>query len=189
MRTKTTIMTRTLGIDLSLTSPALCFHVGDEFSINGCKFFYLTKQKKLAINLHPTEGTLIDEYSNEIERYHFISTWIIRKINEFEPEHIFIEDYSFSSTGRVFNIAENCGILKYNLWKNGITFTTIPPTVIKKQATGKGNANKDAMEQSFLQETGFNVREHLSLSKSVSNPVSDIIDSYYVNKSGLYFNR
>lgn len=183
------IMAHTLGIDLSLTSPALCFHIGDEFTVNGCNFFYLTKQKKLAVDLHPTQGTLIEEYNHDIERYHFISSWIIRKINEFEPEHIFIEDYSFSSTGRVFNIAENCGILKYNLWKNGISYTTIPPTVIKKLATGKGNANKDAMEQSFLQETGFNIRNHLSLSKSVSNPVSDIIDSYYVNKTGLYFNR
>lgn len=176
-----------LGIDLSLTSPACCFFNGDEFNFNGCKFFYYTTNKKLDVSLHPLYGTLAPEYNHDQERYYNITNWVVSILYDNEPEHIFIEDYSFASTGRVFNIAENCGILKHTLWKSGITFTTIPPTVVKKQATGKGNSNKPAMEIAFLQETGFNIRKRLQLSQSVSNPVSDIIDSYYVAKAGLYY--
>lgn len=178
-----------LGIDLSLTSPACCLFNGDEFNFNGCKFYFLTSNNKLAGSNFPITGTLIKEYNNDQERYHNITKWIVDIIYESSPNHVFIEDYSFSSTGRVFNIAENCGVLKQTLWKSGITFTTIPPTVVKKQATGKGNSNKDLMEQSFIQETGFDIRKHLQLSKSVSNPVSDIVDSFYVCKAGLYYEK
>ena len=182
-------MTKILGVDLSLTSPAVCLFEGTEVSFDFCSFFYLTSVEKLTGSKQPTNGTLIPTYKSNEERYHFISQWIIQIISENDPAHVFIEDYSFASTGRVFNIAENCRVLKYLLWRKGITFTTIPPTVIKKIATGKGNSNKQAMEESFIKETGFDMRKHLQLSKSASNPVSDIIDSYYVTKAGLYFNR
>jgi len=178
-----------IGIDLSLTSPACCFFEGDELNVNGCKFFYLTNNKKLEGNITPFNGTMIQEYNNDIERYYNITKWIVHIIYEESPEHIFIEDYSFSSTGRVFNIAENCGILKFTLWKSGITYTTIPPTVVKKQATGKGNSNKAAMEIAFRNETGYDIRKMLKLSNSASNPVSDIIDSYYVCKAGLHYEK
>lgn len=176
-----------LGIDLSLTSPACCLFQGDEFNFNGCKFYFYTTNKKICVDLHPLYGTLAFDYSNDQERYHNITNWIVQILFEHEPNHIFIEDYSYASTGRVFNIAENCGILKQTLWKSGITFTTIPPTVVKKHATGKGNANKQVMESSFIQQTGFDIRKHLQLSQSVSNPVSDIVDSFYVCKAGLYY--
>lgn len=181
---------KVLGIDLSLTSPAVCYFEGEEFNFNGCKFYYLTKQKKLQGIFGQLEGTMIDDYeSNDMMRYHFISTWILNILYEHSPEHIFIEDYSFASTGRVFNIAENCGILKYNLWKSNVTYTTIPPTVVKKAATGKGNSKKEVMEEMFIQETGFNIRDRLQLSRSVSNPVSDVIDSYFVIKAGLTYSK
>lgn len=178
-----------LGIDLSLTSPACCIFNGDELNIEQCRFYYLTSNKKLVGTNHLLTGTIITEYSSEIERFSNISGWIFDIIMNSEPDFIFIEDYSMASVGRVFSIAENCGILKYNLWKAGIPYNTIPPTVIKKQATGKGNANKAAMEVRFLEETGFNIREILKLSSNVSNPVSDIIDSYYIVKAGLYYEK
>ena len=178
-----------IGIDLSLTSPACCFFNGDELNFNECKFYYLTSNKKLEGNFSPLHGTLVDDYNSDMERYYNITRWIVHIIYEENPEHIFIEDYSFSSTGRVFNIAENCGILKFTLWKSGITYTTIPPTVVKKQATGKGNSNKAAMEIAFLNETGFDIRKRLQLSSSASNPVSDIIDSYYICKAGLLYEK
>lgn len=178
-----------LGIDLSLTSPACCLFNGEELNVEQCKFYYLTSNKKLSGVHYQLNGTLIKEYSSDIERYNNISGWVFDIIMHDEPDYIFIEDYSMASVGRVFSIAENCGILKYNLWKAGIPYNTIPPTVIKKQATGKGNANKAAMEVRFLEETGFNIRDVLKLSSSVSNPVSDLIDSYYIVKAGLYYEK
>ena len=103
-----------LGIDLSLTSPAVCYFDGSELNIDSSYFYYLTSNKKLLRKTEKITGSIIPEHNNDIERYHNISLWILSLINELEPEHVFIEGYAFSSTGRVFNIAENCGILKYN---------------------------------------------------------------------------
>jgi Holliday junction resolvasome RuvABC endonuclease subunit len=176
-----------LGIDLSLTSPATCLFEGEFFNFEQCRFFYLTSNKKLQHESFKTTGTLFAEYNNDMQRYNFISKWVQDTVNYHNVEHVFIEGYSYSSTGKVFNIAENCGILKYNLWTSNVTYTVIPPTVVKKVATGRGNSNKAAMEISFLEETGFDLRKHLNLSASVASPVSDIIDSFYVTKSGLEY--
>lgn len=185
MRMKLTM--KIIGIDLSLTSPACCLFHGDEFNFEQCKFYFFTTNKKIHGDKHPVYGMLAPDYTNDQERYHNIAKWVIDITNWYDPDHIFIEDYAFASTGRVFNIAENCGILKYILWTKGKTFSTIPPTVVKKVATGKGNSNKVAMELSFLEQTGFCFRKHLQLSESATNPISDLIDSYYVAKAGLTY--
>ena len=58
-----------------------------------------------------------------------------------------LEDYAFAAKGRVFHIAENTGILKYKLFQQGIPLETISPSAVKKNATGKGNADKEMMYQ------------------------------------------
>ena len=89
----------------------------------------------------------------------------------------------------MFHIAENGGVCKFLLWKNNIPYETIPPTVIKKFATGKGNADKEKMQQAFLSETNFNIKEILSMTDKQWNPSSDLIDSYYICKYGEDYER
>jgi len=93
-----------LGIDLSLTSPACCLFEGDEFNFNGCQFYFYTTNKKIEGSRHPVYGTLAPEFNHDQERYYNITHWIVSILYDKEPNHIFIEDYSFASTGRVFNI-------------------------------------------------------------------------------------
>ena len=57
------------------------------------------------------------------------------------------------------------------------------PSVVKKGATGKGNADKDMMYEAFLKETKIDLKKIFDTDK-VGNPVSDIVDSYYVAKVG-----
>ena len=38
---------RLAGVDYSMTSPAICVHIGDHWDITNCKFFYLTRTKML----------------------------------------------------------------------------------------------------------------------------------------------
>lgn len=174
------------GIDLSLTSPAMCvYNDGDsEFSIDQCKFFYLTDNKKRIVHNSVYEGSLIQPYSSQVERYENISKWILNSLFNYTITKVFIEDYSYGSTGRVFHIAENTGVLKYLLFKHNYQYETIPPTVIKKIATGKGNANKELMQVAFVQETNHNIKQMLSMTENQWNPSSDIIDSYFVCKYG-----
>lgn len=173
-----------VGIDYSMTSPSLCVFNSEKFSYSKCKFYFLTDKKKLEVRTKTIEGTLFDEYASQEERFDFISEWAMSILNKCLPDAVYMEDYSFASTGRVFNIAENAGLLKHKMWISNQKFYTIPPTVIKKYATGKGNANKEIMETSFINETGINIKALLGLTPSQWNPSSDIIDSYYICKYG-----
>ena len=135
------------------------------------------------------------EYNTPIERFTQISTWAINQFNRLDYNlkkiKIFIEGYSYGSKGQgIFQIAENCGILKYRLEQQKLPYEIVVPSVVKKGATGKGNADKDMMYESFLKETKIDLKKTFDTEK-VGNPVSDIVDSYYIQKVGydLFFKR
>ena len=92
--------------------------------------------------------------------------------------HVFIEDYAFGATGKVFHIGENTGLLKYRLYKRDYSFQMVAPTMVKKFATQKGNANKEMMLDQFNMENNIDLREVIGT--KTENPISDIVDSYYV---------
>ncbi len=100
-------------------------------------------------------------------------------------DNIFIEGYSYGSKGLVFNLAENMGTLKHKLYKANKEVRIIVPGVIKKLATGKGNANKVKMYEQFVKDTGVDLMK-LYEQKKLNNPVTDIVDSFYVAKAGYY---
>jgi hypothetical protein len=59
--------------------------------------------------------------------------------------------------------------------------------LVKKQATGKGNADKSMMVESFRQETKIDLLAAMTPNRaSVGSPVTDIVDSYFVCRS-LYY--
>ena len=57
----------------------------------------------------------------------------------------------------------------------------IEPSKIKKIASGKGNADKQAMYEAFEKESFVDLKSVLG-QKTLSNPVTDIIDSFYITK-------
>ena len=171
-----------IGIDYSLTSPAMC--VMTEPKIEKSIFYYLTTNKKLVGTFDNAVGYLHKEYYTEQERYDNIAEFFINKIPTKEIPNIYIEDYSFGSVGKVFHIAENTGLLKYKLWEVGYKFTTVPPTVIKKFATGKGNADKAMMYDQFYNDTKKNFVMLFNKNLTLGSPVTDIVDSYYIAKYG-----
>lgn len=175
----------TLGIDLSLSSPALCLYNGQGFNLENCEFYFLTSSSKF-LYIHPKlHGEMFPEYDTQSERYNNIAQWIVDIAKQFKVQSVFMEDYSFASVGRVFQIAENGGVCKHQLWKNRIEYKTIPPTVIKKFATGKGNADKQKIQEHFIEETNFDIKQALSMTEKQWNPSSDLIDAYYICKYGV----
>jgi Holliday junction resolvasome RuvABC endonuclease subunit len=172
----------TIGIDYSLTSPALCVHTGDSWNIRNCQFYFLTDKPKYEGKTYQLNGTLHEEWRCDQERYENISEWAMDIIRQHNPRRIVIEGYSFGSKGQVFNLGENTGLLKYKLFKEKLSFVIIPPTTIKKFAVGKGNANKDLIEERFLQESNIDVRKILGMTAKQYNPSSDVADSYFMAK-------
>ena len=191
-----------IGIDYSLSSPGVCINTSEEeFQYEDCKFYYLTNTKKyqgtfkenIAFGTSAVEyiGTPHKPHNSPPERYNNIANWaidiiksqpqlMIGKLWEKHPI-IQIEDYSFGSTGRVFHIAENLGLLKYKLkMECGWDYTLLAPSVIKKFATDKGNANKELMLGAFQEDTGVNLE--VLLDSSVKSPITDIADAYFICK-------
>ena len=173
------------GIDYSLRSPCVCVfaEMGDEvFSFDSCTFHFLTDTKKYAkFFLKNIYGERFQDWNQDFQRYKSIVDWTMDKV--MGCEQIAIEGYSMGSKGKVFHIAENTGVLKYKIYNTGVPLEVIPPTIVKKFATGKGNADKEKMHKTFMNEVGFDLRFRITPDKTkISNPVSDIVDSYYICK-------
>ena len=155
--------TTKVGIDYSLTSPAICIDDGT------LKFYYLTTKKKwVGKQSENIIGYEHKEWTDPIERFKNISDFVMdilytNPLFEQPVYDIYIEGYSFGSKGQ--------GLFQ------------IVPSVVKKGATGKGNADKDMMYEAFLKETKIDLKKILDTDK-VGNPLSDIVDSYFIQKVG-----
>ncbi len=175
---------RIAGIDYSMTSPAICTHIGKKWSINNCRFFYLTSVKKLAKKFNGCQFVGTEQpkkHKNNEERFDMISHWALRHCLKFD--FVALEGYAFNATGKVFQVAENTGMLKHKLWESDTPFDSYSPSVIKKFATGKGNATKEDMYDAWLKETGIDLKEMMIPNREkVGNPVTDIVDSYFICK-------
>ncbi len=179
------------GIDYSLSCPGICVYdskLGDfkltntycYFRSNIQRFNKFSKDKIFGENHNPWK---IEQY-----RYDDIATWALEiLVDKHKVEKAFLEGYSYGSTGKVFHIAENTGILKDRMWDEEVEFEIVPPTTIKKFATGKGNASKEKMYETFMKENpSFDLRASLTpRSSNVISPVSDIVDAYFITKYGL----
>jgi Holliday junction resolvasome RuvABC endonuclease subunit len=98
---------------------------------------------------------------------------------------VFIENYSFGSTGNVFQIAENTGSIKSKLYKAGFDIHVIPPTVVKKHATGHGAAKKEGMYEAFVKRTGVELMKmYQPKAKNVGSPVGDLVDAFFIAMCG-----
>lgn len=172
------------GIDYSLRGPCICIfngHALDNWSINRCSFYFLTTIKKHACVYNQNIfGEMFDDWDHDCERYESIADWAVDKV--IGCEQIALEGYAYSATGQaIFQIAENCGLLKYKLYQTGKPLEIITPSMVKKYATGKGNCNKDAMVKQFKLETGVDLQRLITPDrKELSSPVTDIADSYFI---------
>jgi len=171
-----------IGVDYSITCPCLCLY--DErkpFTFDNCFFYYLTNTKKYADKILPNiTGESFQEYVADVDRFDTISDWAINLC--VGASDVAVEGYSFGSKGKVFNLAENMGIFKHKLYKAAVPLTIIEPSKAKKIATGKGNADKALMYEYFSKETNTNLLLAFD-QKTLSNPVTDIVDSFYILKA------
>ena len=173
------------GIDYSLCGPAICLFRANAtgvFSYSGCSFYFLTDNKRQSeIRTLNIFGERLSDWDSDQHRYETIADWALDIV--MGCTHVAIEGYAYSASGRVFNIAENTGILKYKLYQLGIPVTVIPPTEVKKYATTKGNADKNSMYSAWAHETGVDLKTLLTPKRQECvSPVSDIVDSYYICK-------
>ena len=116
-------MSRIIGLDLSLTDTGLC-RLYDE----GHQTHSFKSKKK------------------DIERLIEIKDNIYDRLYSFDIDLIVIEGYGFSSQ-RGHSLGELGGVVKVMLKENypNTPILLVPPTVLKKFITGKGNGDKSLM--------------------------------------------
>ena len=117
-----------IGLDLSLTSTGVCVYSITEDSV-------------------VTESIKTSNKNSYMQRYKIILDRITEIDHFMVPAAIyFIEGYSFGSFGKsssMSNLIELGGIIKYDLNNRERFYIDVPPTILKKFVTGKGNAKKE----------------------------------------------
>lgn len=124
---------RILALDLSLTRSGYCLGSG----LAGCE-----------------TGVLETSRLRGMERL----DRIVREVQSLARgcDLVVIEGYSFGSKGRaVFDVAELGGCVRFLLHRLGTRYVDVPPSTLKKFATGKGNSPKDAMIAAAIRRFGF----------------------------------
>lgn len=181
-------MTKYAGIDLSYTSPAIA--VWDDntpHSIKTYHVFNLYEEKRKTKRIDGVYGVLridqIKPYRSQTQRFDLISDWVLECISG--ASNIYIEGYSYGSTGAVFDIAENCGVLKHKLFKADIPFTLVTPGQHKKAFTGSGAATKIKMIDEYIKRTGIMWDQIVGLPNRYAKPIDDVVDAVSVLECGL----
>ena len=177
------------GIDLSLSCPAICVvpvNTSNDITLplSACQIYYLTDTRSRVIETPNIHGELMGSWSNETQRYESIADWAVAVVMRNTVVAIHLEAHALTTRNPLsfIKLVENAALLKYLLYKAAIPVMTIPPSVIKKFATGHGNAKKDQMVGRFEAEQGVNLRQLFGLKSTVktTSPLHDIVDSYYI---------
>jgi crossover junction endodeoxyribonuclease RuvC len=102
---------------------------------------------------------------------------IARSVSQFlsdgRPDVAVIEGYAFANKFTLVTLVEIGAILRLCLHESGIPWYYCPPSVLKKYATGKGNAKKPQVASSVESRWGFVA------------PSDDVVDAYVLAKIGL----
>ena len=74
-------------------------------------------------------------------RLAYVRNQFLKIIGVANPTLLVLEDYAMGARGNnMFHIGELGGVLKTVAWDHGTALLPIPPAVLKKAITGKGNA-------------------------------------------------
>ena len=125
-----------IAIDFSMNSAGVV--VGNSKDPSELQMLCFRQRKRddsLAKNI------VVKEYlecpQSDEERFYYTAKTIFDFVDLHSTTKIvYIEDYSYGSTGSVFNIAEATGLLKHLLYMNWYIINKVAPKALKKHATG-----------------------------------------------------
>lgn len=166
-----------VGIDYSMSCPCYC----QLDNKGGFSFVFYTKILKHGINTPHFRGLFLDKKITGINRFDIIAHNFAEEISLLNPNKVFLEGYAYGARGHVFEIGENTGILKLELFRKFKEPEIIAPPTLKKFATGSGRADKEQMYEAFVEETKTDLcgLYDLRIGKS---PASDMVDSFFLAK-------
>lgn len=111
------------------------------------------------------------------ERVSAIAARVWAIIEEYNPRAIIIEDMFVGHASSAIPLIQIGSVIRYFLWQEGIEYTDVPATVLKKFVVGKGNAKKE--------EVMMNVLKHWQY----ESPTNNIADAVGLAMIGLALNE
>lgn len=183
-----------IGIDFSISSPCVCFWNSKEKHLfENCEFYFLHSRNSInkinfPKNIHFAEASPSKQNPIRFSENAFLLSEFIKKyLDNHRRFAILMEGYSMGAKGRTFDIGEATGIFKFYLANQNLFPLILSPSSIKKEATGKGNANKFQMLEKFL-EINNSLRNSewinvLRTEKHLLSPLTDIVDSFFIANS------
>jgi len=169
------------GIDNSINSPGVIKFYCDEFyNVEKIDYLGFTDKKKYK-NIKNILWLSKKEFNNNLEQNEYSRRHIIEFLND--VSHVGIEDYAHGMVGRVTDLAECCGCLKYELFKQKIKIRVYNVFSIKKFALGKAKPDKELVIQQFIKDGFFDrIFEGISEVDLKNSPFNDIIDAFYITR-------
>lgn len=73
---------------------------------------------------------------------------------------VVLEGYAYASGNRAHQMGELGGVVRLALHQRGFLFVDVPPSCLKKVATGKGNAAKEAVLVEAVKRLGYQGADH-----------------------------
>lgn len=143
---------RVLGVDPST-------HTGIALVESGKKVIFTEEIEHRKLTGFPRLEALVNDVASIITTY--------------QPDHIFIEDMFVGHASSAVTIIQIGSLLRYYLWQEGITYTDVAPTVLKKFVGGKGNAKKEEIMMHVQKNWGF------------TSPTNNIADAVGLAMFGL----
>jgi len=162
-------------------------HIGDNWNHRQTIAYYFDDRKNAPMNPKceiRLKQAIYPFWKTPEDRFDQLGLWAISILAANRVNKAYIEDYAFSrggGTGRVFDLAENGGVLKNYMYHFNIPFMLVSPSDLKKWVTDNGTAKKELMEAAFVSDTGItDLRKVLDITEKATAPISDIIDAYYL---------
>jgi hypothetical protein len=178
---------KVLGIDYSVTCPACCVIADGQIPVWWVNYKLHGKPFKDLPRVTWTPSTT----EGDMPRFAELAEWVRKILQQEQPDLVVLEDYAFAASGRITQLAENGGILKYMLYEftPDVILQVVAPTTMKKFATGKGTATKDIIWTAFLHREPYAASwQKVCHPKAlgIGSPMADIADSYFLAHYGRH---
>lgn len=108
----------------------------------------------------PVTGTITDNGLRGPARLAHITNQTLHLTTTTHAQLVAIEGYAFARPNQAHQIGELGGVLRTTLWARNTPYIEVPPKTIKKYATGKGNADKDAVLAAAIRRLGYAGHSH-----------------------------